>query len=127
MGDSRAYLISDGKIEQLTEDHSLRVQLVKQGKVSEEVASQTIGRNVLARALGKESDVEVDLTSGDLGPGERLLLCSDGLWDMITDAEIAEIVNRSQTSGEAVIKLVKKAKEAGGLDNIGVVVLKREW
>jgi protein phosphatase len=122
VGDSRAYLIRDGKLEQLTEDHSLVAELVRSGRLSPEEAETHPQRSVITRALGTDPDVDVDSFSIEGKPGDLFFICSDGLTSMIDDETILEAVERHRTNLDAVAKeLVDAANRSGGEDNITVV------
>jgi PPM family protein phosphatase len=122
VGDSRAYLIRDGRLEQLTDDHSLVAELVRSGKLTPEEAETHPQRSVITRALGTEADVDVDTYSVEAAPGDLFLLCSDGLTSMVDDATILDAVERFRTNlGEAAKTLVNAANREGGEDNITVV------
>jgi serine/threonine protein phosphatase PrpC len=122
VGDSRAYLIRDARMEQLTEDHSLVNELLKTGKLSQEEAEAHPQRSVITRALGTDPDVDVDTFSVTAQTGDLFLLCSDGLTDMVSEGSILDVVerNRSDING-ALRALVKEANRGGGQDNITVV------
>ncbi len=124
VGDSRLYLVRDGHLELLSEDHSLVNEMVKHGIISEEQARNHEDRNVITRALGLHPDVEVDTWEAPLRlrTDDRFLLCSDGLYDLVSDEEIKEVVI-SETPSAAGERLVALAKERGGYDNITVAVL----
>jgi serine/threonine protein phosphatase PrpC len=122
VGDSRAYLIRDRRLEQLTEDHSLVAELVRSGKLSPEEAEGHPQRSVITRALGTDPDVDVDTFSVETKPGDLFLLCSDGLTAMVDDETILREVERSRGDLTAASKaLVKAANKGGGDDNITVV------
>jgi serine/threonine protein phosphatase PrpC len=122
VGDSRAYLIRDGRMEQVTEDHSLVNELMKSGKLSPEEAESHPQRSVITRALGTDPDVDVDTFTIAGEAGDVFLLCSDGLTDMVGEREILELVERNQHDIDAALKsLVKAANRSGGEDNITVV------
>jgi PPM family protein phosphatase len=122
VGDSRAYLIRDGRLEQLTDDHSLVAELVRSGKLTPEEAETHPQRSVITRALGTEADVDVDTYSVEAAPGDLFLLCSDGLTSMVDDATILDAVERFRTNlDEAAKTLVNAANREGGEDNITVV------
>ncbi|MFM7719014.1 MAG: Stp1/IreP family PP2C-type Ser/Thr phosphatase [Actinomycetota bacterium] len=124
VGDSRAYRLRDGNLEPLTEDHTLVRDLVRSGEIAPEEERTHPHRNVLRRVLGTERDVEVDEGEVDLRAGDRYLLCSDGLTGMLEDGRIAEVL--VETAGDpqgAAARLVELANEAGGTDNVTVVVL----
>ena len=122
VGDSRAYLIRDGKLEQLTEDHSLVAELVRSGKLSPEEAETHPQRSVVTRALGTDPDVDVDTFRVEAKPGDLFLLCSDGLTSMVDDDTILDEIRRNRDDLRAASKaLVRAANRGGGEDNITVV------
>jgi PPM family protein phosphatase len=122
VGDSRAYLIRDNRIEQLTEDHSLVNELVKSGKLSAEEAEMHPQRSVITRALGTDPDVDVDTFSVPAQTGDVFLLCSDGLTDMVAQEEILDVVERNRDDIDGAVRgLVRAANRGGGEDNITVV------
>jgi serine/threonine protein phosphatase PrpC len=122
VGDSRAYLIRDRKLEQLTEDHSLVAELVRSGKLSPEEAEGHPQRSVITRALGTDPDVDVDTFSVETKPGDLFLLCSDGLTSMVDDETILREVERNRGDlAKAAKALVRAANKGGGEDNITVV------
>ena len=122
VGDSRAYLIRDRKLEQLTEDHSLVAELVRSGKLSPEEAEGHPQRSVITRALGTDPDVDVDTFSVETKPGDLFLLCSDGLTSMVDDETILREVERNRGDlARAAKALVRAANKGGGEDNITVV------
>jgi PPM family protein phosphatase len=122
VGDSRAYRIRDGRIEQLTDDHSLVADLVRSGRLAPEEADTHPQRSVITRALGTDPEVDVDTFTVDAQPGDLFLLCSDGLTTMVDDEELLSIIGRSASLEEAAKALVKAANRAGGEDNVTVVV-----
>jgi len=122
VGDSRAYRVRDGELEQLTEDHSLVNELLKSGRLSPEEALSHPQRSVITRAIGTEPDVDVDTFTVDARTGDLFLLCSDGLTDMITDDEILALVAKGGNLDRAARQLVQAANRSGGGDNITVVV-----
>jgi len=122
VGDSRAYLVRDRKLEQLTEDHSLVAELVRSGKLSPEEADSHPQRSVITRVLGTDPDVDVDTFSVDTKPGDLFLLCSDGLTSMVDDETILRLVERNRGDLNAAAKaLVRAANKGGGEDNITVI------
>jgi PPM family protein phosphatase len=122
VGDSRAYLIRDGRMEQITEDHSLVNELMKSGKLSREEAETHPQRSVITRALGTDPDVDADTFTIEAKAGDVFLLCSDGLTDMVGEREIQELVERNREDIDAALRsLVKAANRGGGEDNITVV------
>jgi PPM family protein phosphatase len=122
VGDSRAYLIRDHGIEQLTDDHSLVAELVRSGKLSPEEAEIHPQRSVITRALGTDPDVDVDTFSVEPQAGDLFLICSDGLTSMIEDDVIRDVIERKRDDLDAAAReLVEKANRSGGEDNITVV------
>jgi len=122
VGDSRAYLIRDGRMEQLTEDHSLVNELMKSGKLSREEAQTHPQKSVITRAVGTDPDVDVDTFTVPVQTGDLFLLCSDGLTDVVSEDEILDLVERNrQDIDRALRALVKEANRGGGEDNITVV------
>jgi serine/threonine protein phosphatase PrpC len=122
VGDSRAYLIRDRRLEQLTEDHSLVAELVRSGKLSPEEAEGHPQRSVITRALGTDPDVDVDTFSVETKPGDLFLLCSDGLTSMVDDEKILSEIERNRPDLPAAAKaLVRAANKGGGEDNITVI------
>jgi PPM family protein phosphatase len=126
VGDSRAYCMRDGELLRLTDDHSLVDELMRQGRLTPEEAVEHPQRSVITRALGPEGTVEVDTRSFRARVGDVYLLCSDGLTTMVPEATIAEVLaghERLRDAGEA---LIAAANEAGGRDNITVLLLRLE-
>ena len=123
VGDSRAYRLQQGELEQLTEDHSLVEELVRSGRISTEEAQGHPQKHVLTRVLGVEPDVDVDCFRVLPTKGDRFLLASDGLFNEVDDATIASTLRRTAEPDEAARTLVDMAKSAGGSDNITVVVV----
>jgi PPM family protein phosphatase len=122
VGDSRAYLIRGGRLDQLTEDHSLVAELLRSGKLSPEEAQGHPQRSVITRALGTDPDVDADTFSLEAQPGDIFLLCSDGLTSMVSDDVIMRTVERNRGDLERAARaLVQAANESGGEDNITVV------
>jgi serine/threonine protein phosphatase PrpC len=122
VGDSRAYLVRDGSLEQLTEDHSLVAELVRSGKLSPEEAEMHPQRSVITRALGTDPDVDVDAFSVEAHEGDLFLICSDGLTSMVADDQILKLIERNHDDLDGAARaLVKAANRGGGEDNITVV------
>jgi serine/threonine protein phosphatase PrpC len=122
VGDSRAYLVRQGRLEQLTEDHSLVNELLKSGKLSPQEAETHPQRSVITRAVGTDPDVDVDAFTVDALEGDVFLLCSDGLTDMVDDEGILDVVERYHDDLDRVAKsLVSAANRGGGEDNITVI------
>lgn len=123
VGDSRIYRFRKGKLEQLTVDHSLVQELVKGGFMTPEEARVSQNRNIITRALGSEPEVEVDVQYWRLRAGDMLLLCSDGLSDLVEDTAIQNILQQSPDLDSAADSLVHAANEQGGTDNISVILV----
>jgi protein phosphatase len=126
VGDSRAYIFRDGELRRLTQDHSLVEELVRQGKLTEEQAAEHPQRSIITRALGIEGDVEVDTWSYPMRAGDVVLLCSDGLTSMIGEEQIVQILGAERSLGRAADRLIGAANDAGGRDNITVVLFRLE-
>jgi protein phosphatase len=122
VGDSRAYRVRDGRLEQLTDDHSLVGELVRSGKLSPEEAESHPQRSVITRALGTEPDVDVDTFTVEARADDLYLLCSDGLTDMISADEIFAVLDGSDDLEVAARGLIEAANAGGGEDNITVVL-----
>ena len=122
VGDSRAYRIRGGELEQLTDDHSLVGELVRSGRLSPEEAETHPQRSVITRALGTEADVDVDTFTTEAEPDDIYLLCSDGLTDMVSTREILSVVEESRDLDDAARRLIDAANAGGGEDNITVVL-----
>jgi serine/threonine protein phosphatase PrpC len=123
VGDSRAYLLREGELRQVTADHTLVARMVRSGEITEAEAEVHPHKNVLTRAIGTDEEVEVDEDTIELLDGDRVLLCSDGLTGMVTEDQIQAILENSEQPQQAADRLVKAANRAGGIDNISVVVL----
>lgn len=126
VGDSRTYLWRNGVLRQVTRDHSLVASLVEAGVVEPSQVREHPQRNQVYRSLGTKPDVEPDIFTEALQRGDRLILCSDGLWEMVLDIEISRIVGRARSPQDACRALIQQAKDAGGDDNITVIVVKME-
>ena len=127
VGDSRAYLLDDGNIIQLTTDHSLVQRLQDLGEITSQQAANHPQRNVLLRAVGQENGLQADVTRHSLRPGARLLLCSDGLWGSLDDDYMQEIISHSVDVQDACDSLVTAANRAGGPDNITTVLVQYNY
>ena len=123
IGDSRAYLVRDQMMTQLTEDHSLVNELVKSGEITREMAINHPRKNVLTRSLGMPKTVEVDVTNHAIEEGDYLLLCSDGLTNMVSEEMIQTVLISEIALQEKVATLISLANEAGGVDNITVLAI----
>lgn len=123
VGDSRAYMITDGVIEQITQDHTFVVEWLKEGLITEQEARTHAQRHGLAETLGVTDDAEIDIDIRSWNGKGCLLLCSDGLTDMIEDREIKAIVESSSSPHQACRQLVEAANNQGGEDNITVILI----
>src|SRR5919198_4501484 len=126
VGDSRVYVLRNGELERLTSDHSLVGEWVRQGRLSEEEAEDHPQRSIITRALGPEPDVDVDTRTYPAQSGDVFLLCSDGLTSMVAETRVAEILRGASSLEEAGRELVEQANEAGGRDNITVILFRLE-
>jgi serine/threonine protein phosphatase PrpC len=122
VGDSRCYLLREGRLEQITEDHSWVAEQVRLGSMTQSEAEQSPFRNVITRSMGGSPEVEPDLLAVKIQQGDRYLLCSDGLSGMVSDEELTELLG---TGSPSVIawKMVDRANEQGGKDNITALIL----
>lgn len=123
VGDSRAYMITDDGMEQITRDHSLVQRLIELDQLTPEEAAEHPQRNVLYKAIGQSDTLEADTITRRLQPHARLLLCSDGLWNMVPEETIHNVVVQSRDPQDACNQLVKLANERGGPDNITIVMI----
>jgi PPM family protein phosphatase len=124
VGDSRAYLLRGGQLEQLTRDHSLVAELERSGQISPEAAEHHPQRSIITRALGPEPDVEVDTYTVTGRDGDLFLLCSDGLTSMVPKDEVASILRSRDSLDEVAEALIRAANQSGGKDNITVVLFR---
>ncbi len=122
IGDSRIYLVRSGSIEQLTSDHSFVQEQIKNDWITREEAAKSLMKNILTRALGVDLEVSADLGELTVLTGDILLLCSDGLYNMVSDDEILEIISRAGNVHAASEILTNTANDYGGKDNISVIV-----
>jgi serine/threonine protein phosphatase PrpC len=123
VGDSRAYLYRSGELTQITEDHSLVNKMVREGRLTREEAEHHPQRNIISRALGLDPTVDVDLLTLELVESDRLLLCSDGLSSMIEEQTLSDVLTHERDPQSAAERLVDAANDAGGEDNITVVII----
>jgi len=122
VGDSRAYVLTDDGLQQITQDHSVVHRLIDLGQITPAEAAVHPQRNVLYRAVGQSSTLEVDTYVQKLRPGESLLLCSDGLWGSVDEAQMSDLIKGAPSVQRACVDLVAAANEAGGRDNITVIL-----
>lgn len=126
VGDSRAYLFRAGELRQLTVDHSLLQELLDGGMISAAEAKRAPGRGVLTRSLGVDPEVEVDVETHDFRPGDVILLCSDGLTEMVSDEQIRSVIDSADGDlAKVAARLVDAANGNGGRDNVSVVLMAR--
>lgn len=123
VGDSRAYLIHDNKIEQLTTDHTLVQRLIEMNELTPEEAENYPQKNVLYRAIGQNEELKMERLVRTLPPSGLVLICSDGLWDMIEDDTIKQLALQASSPQDACDSLVKAANDRGGIDNISAIII----
>jgi protein phosphatase len=124
VGDSRVYRMRDGELLQLTEDHSLLNEYIRLNLLQPHEIEDFPYKNVIVRALGLQDAVEVDITSTTVRPGDQILLCTDGLTDLVRDREIGRILQFAPTAADACEELTRRAKEMGGHDNITSLIIR---
>ena len=125
VGDSRAYLYNGSTVEQITHDHSLVEEMVERGKITREEAESHPNKNIITRAIGVEATVKCDIFDIKLRDGDKVLLCSDGLTNLVTDEEIASVLMKNPELENACLKLVTLALQRGAPDNVTVVLVER--
>lgn len=123
VGDSRAYLLHEGELQQLTRDHSLMMDLIEAGQITPEQARVHPNRSVITRAIGSDPNMKPDIYELNIASGDRLLLCSDGLSTMLEDDEIQSVMRHTPDPQQCASNLVDAALQAGGYDNVTVVVV----
>ncbi|MBP3477215.1 MAG: Stp1/IreP family PP2C-type Ser/Thr phosphatase [Lachnospiraceae bacterium] len=123
VGDSRLYVVNQGQIEQITQDHSLVEEMVRMGGIDRESARNHPDKNIITRAIGARDYVEADFFNLELQMGDMVLLCSDGLTNMIDDGMIHRIMTNGESLKNRVEELVARANQNGGKDNISVIVI----
>lgn len=122
VGDSRLYVVND-TIKQITTDHSYVEEMIKRGNLQRENARSNPNKNIITRAVGAKNDIQADIYVLELKPGDLLLMCSDGLSNMLEDEEMRMIIKRQRDIVEMAEKLVEAANENGGKDNISVILI----
>ena len=122
VGDSRLYVVND-TITQITTDHSYVEEMIRRGSLVREDARSNPNKNIITRAVGAKNDIQVDIYVVELKPGDLLLMCSDGLSNMLEDEEMRMIIKRQRDIVEMAEELVKAANENGGKDNISVILI----
>ena len=123
VGDSRVYIISKDEMRRITKDHSIVGMMLEEGSITEEEARVHPQRNYITRAVGSAINVEVDIVTEDVHGGEWVLMCTDGLTNMIPKREMHSIITGAKNVNDGACELVRKAKENGGDDNITVILL----
>ena len=126
IGDSRLYEVTQEGIRQISEDHSLVAELVRKGELSPQEARNHPDKNIITRALGIQEEAEIDLFPFHVDPGNRYLLCSDGLSNMVEDTELCRLIQGDENLHEAGGRLILEANRNGGMDNIAVVLVEIE-
>ena len=126
IGDSRLYEVTQEGIRQISEDHSLVAELVRKGELSPREARNHPDKNIITRALGIQEEAEIDLFPFHVDPGNRYLLCSDGLSNMVEDTELCRLIQKDGTIYDAGCRLILEANRNGGMDNIAVVLVEIE-
>ena len=128
VGDSRAYLLRDGELTQITQDHSMVGELLRTGSITKEEAVNHPKKNIILRALGVRKDLKVDVFTRNLTDGDKVVLCTDGLTNMVTDEKIMEIMKNEEDSSSTCSTLVNISNENGGIDNTTIMLIsaKRE-
>ena len=124
VGDSRAYLLHEGKIEQLTTDHTLVQRLIEMNELTLAEAEHYPQKNVLYRAIGQNEQLKMERLVRTLPPASMVLICTDGLWDLVEDESIESVASEAKTPQEACDRLVRLAKDRGGTDNITAIVFR---
>ena len=122
VGDSRLYVVND-TIKQITTDHSYVEEMIRRGNLQRENARSNPNKNIITRAVGAKNEIQADIYVVELKPGDLLLMCSDGLSNMLEDEEMRMIIKRQRDIVEMAEELVKAANENGGKDNISVVLI----
>lgn len=123
IGDSRCYWIRNGRIRQVTRDHSLVRDLVERGVITEAEAHTHPRKNIITRAIGLDKKVKCDVFLPQLQPEDQLLMCSDGLSNLVSQSELLDIVQRSETTNDAACALLDEALERGAPDNVTIVMM----
>ncbi len=123
VGDSRVYVLHNGQLRQITRDHSLVAQMVERGEITPAQVRTHEKRNQIYRSLGEKPELEVDLYTESVQEGDTVILCTDGLWEMMEDEELSAIVEQDDPE-ESVQRLIARANEAGGQDNVTAIVVR---
>lgn len=123
VGDSRLYLLRGGEFRCLTRDHTLQQEFIDQGLYTPEEAREKVSRNILTKALGLEPQISIDCNELDILPGDRFLICCDGLYEMLTDHEMGALLNRPHALDEVGLDMVELANARGSKDNVSVIII----
>lgn len=123
VGDSRLYMVEDAQMKQITQDHSLVEEMVRLGQLTKEEARMHPDKNIITRAIGAGQKVQVDFFEHELRAGNKILMCSDGLTNMVEDAQILQIIRNTQDVEVCAKELIRVANEHGGKDNIAVILI----
>ncbi len=123
VGDSRVYMLRNGILKQLTKDHSFVMEMLKQGKLTIDEVKNHPNKNVITRAVGSDENVAVDTAIEKLQKGDIILLCTDGLTNMINDNVITDILNSGNDADSILDQLISSANEMGGIDNISAIII----
>lgn len=123
VGDSRLYLIGDAGMQQITQDHSLVEEMVRLGQLTKEEARRHPDKNIITCAIGAGKTVQIDFFEYDIKDGDKILMCSDGLTNMVEDSDIEQIVKNGKSVEEQANELIKVANDHGGKDNIAVILI----
>lgn len=125
VGDSRVYIYSSGGLFQITKDHSLVEEMIERGELKREEANSFVRKNYITRALGTQDNIRTDTYLAAFKQGDVILMCSDGLTNMVAEIDIAYILSSKMTLEEMANELIMRANDNGGLDNITVVLIRR--
>ena len=123
VGDSRGYLLRNGVLHQITKDHSLVQKMVERGRITPEEARHHPHSNILLRTVGTERDIDIDIFRIELEAGDRVLMCSDGLWGEVEDRDMETILNTYSDPRIASRELVRAAHHGGGKDNVTLMIV----
>ena len=123
VGDSRLYIINEEEVRQVTRDHSLVEEMVRMGGIDRKAARNHPDKNIITRAIGARDTIEIDFFNEELQDGDIVLMCSDGLSNMLEDEEIGKILRKKGSLEERAEKLVEAANNNGGKDNIAVIII----
>jgi len=126
VGDSRIYILGKEGLKQITNDHSFVMEMVKQGRITLEEARIHPKRNIITRAVGTEKSIDVDTIIKEIKEDDIILMCSDGLYGMVSDADMEKIISESKDIKQCVETLILKANENGGKDNISAIIIRNE-